>query len=182
MVAMPDRMTVANNEGTVEYIRSDMVVGQPMAEALAESQRELHAATERVEELEKIVADLRRDGGVVAAELASERAASRDFQKLVRDTAIRVAEEQSWCDQGLNEVLEELGLEPKNKTYRVTVRVFAYQDVETEISAASENQAGEMALDYDQGVVNIWEETEPQAWETTEMFGEGYQIRSIHEL
>lgn len=35
------------------------------------------------------------------------------FRAEVREKAIAVAEAQGWCDDGLNEVLEDLGLEPK---------------------------------------------------------------------
>ena len=46
------------------------------------------------------------------------------FRTQVRDVAIRVAEEQGWCDDGLNDVLDELGLDPKEfPRQRITVKV-----------------------------------------------------------
>lgn len=45
------------------------------------------------------------------------------FRAQVREVAIRTAERQDWCDDGLNEVLTELGLEPVGRTRLVRVSV-----------------------------------------------------------
>ncbi len=58
-----------------------------------------------------------------------------EYKKLVRRVAIRVAKEQSWCDDGLNKVLEELFL-PKKQTFRVPVEVTAKRRVSVLIDDA----------------------------------------------
>jgi hypothetical protein len=60
-----------------------------------------------------------------AALLATNRYTEHEaFKQQVREVAIRVAEEQTWCDNGLNEVLDELGLDRKEKPrYEVEVTV-----------------------------------------------------------
>lgn len=65
-----------------------------------------------------------------------------EFRAQVREVAMRVAEEQSWCDTGLNGVLDELGLDRKYNQYRVSVQVTATQTVWVSgIEAGSEDEA-----------------------------------------
>lgn len=51
----------------------------------------------------------------------------RDALRRTREVAIRAAQEQGWCDNGLNEALEEIGLDPKGTgaqttfTFQITV-------------------------------------------------------------
>lgn len=74
----------------------------------------------------------------------AEQAADR-FRKQVREVAIRVAEEQNWCDQGLNEVLDELGLDRKEIEYNVTVNVTLHASVTIPITAPSVHDARDLA-------------------------------------
>jgi hypothetical protein len=53
----------------------------------------------------------------------------------VREVAIRVAEEQDWCNEGLNEVLTELGLDGVTRSYRVPVELTATQTVYIDVEA-----------------------------------------------
>ena len=62
------------------------------------------------------------------------------FKDQVRDKAIEVAEEQSWCDEGLNSVLSELGLEPKSQEYEVRIGLTACHTV----TAGSDEDAADM--------------------------------------
>lgn len=103
-------------------------------------------------------------------ELTRTQALSRQFldqleryKTKVREVAIRVADEQSWCDQGLNDVLEELGLEPNLHTYRVTVRVVLHQEVTVEIQAGNREDVEQLVdedtlrdeLDYERDSFDI---------------------------
>jgi hypothetical protein len=88
-------------------------------------------------------ANLQRE---IEARRAAQAALTR-FQEQVRDVAIRVAEEQSWCDNGLNEVLEELGLERKEKEYEVEVRVEGWAYVTVTVTATNDDEAGEKAIE-----------------------------------
>lgn len=79
-----------------------------------------------------------RDRVVVNAEEANRRdansrAALAQFQQEVREVAIRVADEQGWCDSGLNEVLEELGLDSKEPP-RVKATITVTMDVTGEVN------------------------------------------------
>jgi DNA-directed RNA polymerase subunit N (RpoN/RPB10) len=53
-----------------------------------------------------------------------------DFRTLVREKAIDVAARQGWCTQGLNEVLDDLGLAPYSpkRLVRFVVHGSAYVD------------------------------------------------------
>lgn len=64
-----------------------------------------------------------------------------DYKRKVREEALRVATAQRWCDDGLNETLEKLGLAQK-RTYRIPVTVtetrivfFGVKDAESEEEA-----------------------------------------------
>jgi hypothetical protein len=98
------------------------------------------------------------------------------FRTEVRDTAIRVAGENSWCDQGLNEVLSELGLDPKTTEWTVEVAVVAMQTVSVTITAGSESEAEERVIedfanDIEQAVDRYgweidWDQAEVQSVES----------------
>lgn len=82
--------------------------------------------------------------------LLAVRAEFEAFKEQVREKAIEVAASNGWCDEGLNEVLKELGLEPKTRSFNVIVRVYGFQDVEVEIDeAANWDDAREQALNMD---------------------------------
>ena len=71
-------------------------------------------------------ADLERMRAIADENLRRERAVKHEleeFRTKVREVAIRVAEEMDWCNDGLNEVLEELGLPKLVTQWRVTVEV-----------------------------------------------------------
>lgn len=56
--------------------------------------------------------------------LMTERQVAAEFADQVREVAIRVADEQSWCTERLNDVLDELGLDAReNPLYVFTVNV-----------------------------------------------------------
>ena len=57
------------------------------------------------------------------AEMLHQRTAMDEFRTLVRNTAIEVASDQDWCDEGLNEVLDSLSLDRKVSSYDVEVEV-----------------------------------------------------------
>lgn len=65
------------------------------------------------------------------------------YKEQVREVAIRVADDQGWCRDGLNETLEELGLKKFVKKYLVTVQVKVIvedPDVDDDYDARSEAQ------------------------------------------
>lgn len=89
-----------------------------------------------------------REARQLRGELATAEQQLEAFQVQVRDVAIRVAQDQNWCDQGLNEVLEELGLPRKSSRYRVSVTVTANKVFDIEVQAASGGDAWRMVDDW----------------------------------
>jgi hypothetical protein len=61
--------------------------------------------------------------GAAKDEVAAVRAEFEAFRARVRAKAIEVAEEQNWCNEGLNEVLVDLGLERTPVDCAVTMEV-----------------------------------------------------------
>lgn len=77
----------------------------------------------------------------LARELERAHSAHQAFKEKVRETAIRVAEEQSWCRPGLNAELRGLGLEPLRHRYVVHVELNAVQHVDVTVEATDEDDA-----------------------------------------
>lgn len=75
-----------------------------------------------------------------------------EYKDLVRTVAIREARDNNWCDEGLNEVLEELSLDPKPSRYNrwATVRVmYSYDPDEIGLDEPSDGVIeGIKILDY----------------------------------
>lgn len=102
------------------------------------------------------------------------------FKTQVRDTAIRVAEEQGWCDDGLNRVLDELGLDRKTNprvevmvtvttTWRLTGTPNRADPDESWTSASMSLYDGEPALDGD------WSDVE------TDRIEDNFEVTSVEE-
>lgn len=105
----------------------------------------------------------------------------QEFRKEVRDKAIEVAAEMGWCPDGLNRTLHSLGLDPAQRRYRVTVRVFAYQDVEVEILAGSEEEAGLLSIGDDK-IDDMWNKEDgiqSDSWDTDTMTVSNPEVREI---
>lgn len=106
----------------------------------------------------------------------------QDFRTAVRDRAIQAATEENWCSEGLNNALKDLGLDPTIRSYRVTVRVFAYQDVEMEIEANNEEEAIATALDDDH-MNDAWSQEIPQGhWDSDGMLVDEPKYINIVEI
>lgn len=116
------------------------------------------------------------------ASLALEQQRSSLYRDRVREEAIRVAKENGWCNEGLNMTLENLDLEPVTQTYRVIVRVHAYQDVELDIQAGGEDEVEAIALS-DEYRETVWDrEIDGSQWETDSINCPDPQIRRIQVL
>lgn len=63
------------------------------------------------------------------------------FRDEVRSLAIEKAAELGWCRPGLNEALDQLGLDRATNRYRVTVEVTAVRTVDVEVDAADGDAA-----------------------------------------
>lgn len=76
-------------------------------------------------------------------QIAQDARVMEAFKDQVREVAIRVADEEGWCDSGLNEVLEELGLEGKTSegTLTLTVRV------KVKVKSLGEFDASDVTID-----------------------------------
>lgn len=61
------------------------------------------------------------------------------FKQRVRETAIEVHKEQEWCREGLNERLEQLGLDPYSPTFCVTALVTVTGTVEADDRNAAQS-------------------------------------------
>ena len=66
------------------------------------------------------------------------------YKVRVRDEAIRVKEEQGWCDEGLAEVLENLDLDPVEVEYEIEVECEIRHTVTLTVTARSEDNARDM--------------------------------------
>lgn len=84
------------------------------------------------------------------AEVRSLRTKLESFQAQVREVAIRVAKENDWCADGLNDVLRELNLPTYKPKWRVelTITVVAADDYDAR-DLVSELLAGADVEDYD---------------------------------
>jgi hypothetical protein len=95
--------------------------------------------------LERQRADV--NAGHMAAAREEAAAARRDlrgFRIKVRDKAIEVAQSEGWCIEGLNEALEDLGLDPAKRTFDIRGKVrTADRDFSWQIEAATEEEARE---------------------------------------
>lgn len=75
-----------------------------------------------------------------------------EYKTLVRDTAIKVAGEQGWCDEGLNKVLRKLNLDPKPAPRTFYIDVPLTVTVRYEATVMDEAAAREQVrryIDYD---------------------------------
>lgn len=155
--------------GRVERMRSDR-------DGHAADARELQALLDgRIAEVSKLAEELaearasneqqteRRDE--LLLQLRSVQDELTRFRRRVRDTAIRVADENGWCDDGLNDVLTELDLEPKAppvRSFAVEVTLQARQTVLVHVDAVDEAAARAEVAD-DPGLA--WELATPAHWD-----------------
>jgi hypothetical protein len=64
-----------------------------------------------------------------------------EYKAFVREVAIEMGTAQGWCDDGVNGVLDELGLPRKTREFRVAVQIQAYQTVYVDVTASDESAA-----------------------------------------
>jgi hypothetical protein len=144
-----------------------------------EKERELLRLNERLGRIETELGSVRTALATAHGQHESMARQHGEFRVLVRDTAIRVADEQSWCRPGLNEVLEELGLERHVTRFRVPITVQAKQTVWVEVEAESEDaaesavtdEAVDEAVDEDEWETGEWEK---DYYSSTEAIPEDY--------
>lgn len=93
-----------------------------------------------VERLQLITAE--RDTAMHDRDTAQHRLEA--FKKRVRETALKVSQEEGWCRPGMNGVLKnDLDLPPYTQDYRASIRVVVYQDIPWTVEAEDEDQAQE---------------------------------------
>lgn len=107
---------------------------------------------------------------VEVADLRARRAASDllAFRQQVRSKAIEVAQQESWCRDGLNEALRDLGLPEHTSRFRVPLTVTATQTIWVEVEADDEDDAIERVdsddvdeqLDSHDWEIKDWDKTE----------------------
>jgi hypothetical protein len=73
-----------------------------------------------------------------------------NFREQVRKEAIRVAREQDWCDNGLNETMDNLGLdrvtdEDKLVPCKAEITVIAYRSFTVDLEATDDDDAYDKA-------------------------------------
>lgn len=110
-------------------------------------------------------ASLRRDIGTI-------RAQSDVFRDKVRVVAIRVAGEQGWCTEGLNDVLDELGLDPHVTKWQVEVHVVASQTVMVEVEADSDEAA---QTKVEQGDYDLSDDLRDDDWD----YSDGVEVQRV---
>lgn len=113
------------------------------------------AADERVHDLMRERDTLREAVTEANRQTTDIRIAHQRFRTQVRDVAIEVADEQGWCDDGLNERLEQLGLDPRERPYTVGVTVTLSLEIEEAVNQDSaEDQAKDLLSDMLSGAEN----------------------------
>lgn len=88
------------------------------------------------------------------------------FRTQVRELALRVKADESWCDAGFNQAMDELGLDRLESEYRVYVDVTATQTVEIVVTASSEDDASDIVGNYD--TTDIADQTDRYSWDVTD--------------
>lgn len=119
----------------------------------------------------KLEAEVKRLSEVVAQERNLKWQEARrleTFKSTVRDKAIEVAEEHGWCKEGLNEVLEELGLDRVPTKFKVLVQVVIthWEEVEADNEDDAQDEAVEQfdVTDYS-SYDGSWSMDSPEAVE-----------------
>lgn len=92
------------------------------------------------------------------------------YKKQVRDEAIRVAAQQSWCDTGLNETLRNLAL-PEKRNYDIPIRV-QVEVIRNVTVTGAESEEDARSKVFGQG--------DGQQW-VREQYGSGYRYLA-HEV
>lgn len=129
-----------------------------------DKERELGRLNERLGRVEAELGSVRTALATAHGQNEAMARQHSEFRVLVRDTAIRVAEEQSWCRPGLNEVLDELGLEQHVTRFRVPIIVEAKQTVWVEVEADSEDAACDQITDEDVDLAVEKDDWEIEDW------------------
>jgi hypothetical protein len=131
---------------------------------------------------------MKADLELLRGRVANAHRENDEYRAHVREVALEVKAQMGWCDEGFNEAALRLGLEPLSHPFRVTVRVYAFQDVEIEIDAANEDAAREQALS-DDVQERIWGVDGPgdgviipQGWETDSLNVPDVEVRHVEEL
>lgn len=113
-------------------------------------------------------------GDHIAADWRADTEDLDTYRELVREVAIELGRQQSWCDDGVNGVLDELGLDHiiRERDYTVRVDLIARQTVYLNYSARDADAAGDMVDRY-----AVREAISSSEWEWD---GE-WEIESINE-
>lgn len=175
----PVALTDAEMGDLLTLVRAGDVAG--VMTAYRQAKEHHHAACQQRDALASQVDDLKAqvekaNAMVAEAHEARDTAQARygttyrefqAFRNTVRDVAIRTQEAQGWCVPGLNEVLEELGLEVKATEWEVEVEVTARQTVTVTVTALDEDDAKEKITDGEvdlplEGGAHAWD------WQTTD--------------
>lgn len=129
------------------------------------------------------LADLQRSLEEHKASLALSEQRFQHFQESVREMAIEKAKKLKWCDEGLNEALRELGLEPKTRKYRVEIRVFAFQDIEIEVDAENMEEADTKAHMMLDDNPETWDsQVDQDSWQSDSMVVSEPETREVVEI
>jgi hypothetical protein len=127
--------TVKRVMGTGPYITLDEGLSRPdgydtstefcwddvtKIDTVLDADSDLDTLRDRVTNLEEVLANTRTSRDSYAAERDTARQELADFKILVRDTAVRYAEENDWCSTVM-QALEEMGIDAKvEKTFTVS--------------------------------------------------------------
>lgn len=154
------------------WVEPSYVMAAPEGPTQPDSDAQFRAA---VEQREALAGELDRVKAQLAEALSGQevwrdryQATHREFQQFrkdVRDKAIEVQEAQGWCDDGLNEVLSDLGLEPKVVEWEVEVTITATQTVTVRVTAADEDDAKEKITE---GEVELEPDRYGWEWQTAD--------------
>lgn len=125
---------------------------------------ELDRVTRDRDALRTIRDDLLRD-------LSDLRARHESFRDEVRTMAIEKADELGWCTPGLNAALIELGLDPRERAYRVPVEI--RQTVWVDVEAVDEDAARDL-VDNDWTARDVARNADDYDWEMT--VGSSYDV------
>lgn len=127
-----------------------------LAEMLAEASRLSEGRRGVNDSLDQLVTSLREELGEQRASSAAAESRHEAFKARVRAEAVRVAEEQGWCADGLNRTLTTLDLPPRITAYEALVTLTMRVRVDTDDEDTARQWIGEVVnADSRDSVVDI---------------------------
>lgn len=134
---------VAANRFRVVAVWAREGTAEPVPEAPAEAIVEVPDVESLRSEVQALKAAVESAQGTLFTERNlrwQAQQALTDFRTLVRDTAIEYAEQYDWCEV-VDRALEAMGLDPRQRTYRVGTTITIQRYIHVDVEATSVDEA-----------------------------------------